>query len=276
MTKKLTKSQVDHYFEHGYCAPIDIMSEQEAATLKSRLELAEARYGEAINANNRNNAHLVFTFLDEIAFNPGIVDAVEDLLGPDILLWGTVLFIKESQSSGFVSWHQDATYMGLEPHDFLTPWLALSPSNPESGCMRVIPGSHHAPIRPHQDTFGENNILTRGQQIDQVDPDDAVDLILRPGQLSIHHPRLIHGSSPNLSNHRRVGVALQAYMKPSVRQVIGEGYAVHVRGEDNFGHCELGDRPQTDMDEKNIAWRDKVNQNWSDLLYRDAGQKRTY
>ena len=114
----------------------------------------------------RNNTHLTLSVIDEIAHHPVILDAVEDIIGPDILVFGTVLFIKVSGDPGYVSWHQDATYMGLEPHDGVTAWLALSLSNAQSGCMTMLPRSGHGGIRRHTDTFADDNILTRGQEAD--------------------------------------------------------------------------------------------------------------
>ncbi len=214
------------------------MSEDEALVLAGRLEQVERKFPGALAGRNRNNAHLVFRCMDEIAFNRTILDIVEDLIGPNILLWGSVLFIKEPETEAHVSWHQDAAYMGLEPHDFVTPWLALSPSNPKSGCLRVIPASHHAPLRQHRDTFAQHNILTRGQTV-EVDETRAVDLVLRPGQASCHHPRIIHGSKPNSSQQRRIGVALQSCIAPHVRQTRGDSYAILARGEDHYNFHTL-------------------------------------
>ena len=180
-----------------------------------------------LNPTNRNNAHIAFTFLDEIIHHPAVLDAVEDIIGPDILCWGTVLFIKEPESEAYVSWHQDLTYTPIKPHDGVSIWLALSPSNRETGCMRMLPGTHRDGIRTHQDTFGEHNVLTRGQNIDAIDPDNAVDLVLEPGQMSLHHGRTIHGSAPNLGNERRIGVVVQQFIPPHVRETHGEGYALN-------------------------------------------------
>ena len=222
MPKFLTVAQVEQYHEEGYLSPIDLMSESEAAKLLSQLEEAERLHPEHINAENRNNPHLVFKFLDELAFNELILDAVEDLIGPNFSLWGSVLFIKEPSSKHFVSWHQDATYMGMTSNNFVTPWIALSPSNKETGCMSMIPGSHRNSIVEHDDTFGKDNILTRGQVVKDVDESKAVDLIMRPGQMSLHHGEIVHGSQPNQSNQRRVGFALQSYMSNDIEQTIGE------------------------------------------------------
>ena len=231
MPKALTQRQVDQYHEQGFISPIDVMSEDEALGYRMKLESIERDYPAEINPENRNNAHLSFSFLDRLVRNPIIVDAVEDLIGPNISLWGSVLFIKEPQSAGFVSWHQDATYMGIKPHTFVTPWLALTPSNRENGCMSMIPASHKTHIRPHDDTFENDNILTRGQEVRDVDESTAVDLILRAGQMSLHHAKIIHGSRPNLGEDRRIGYAMQAYMPPEARQTISENYWLDIRGE---------------------------------------------
>ena len=276
MPKRLKPHQIAEYRQNGYLAPIDIMSEREALDLAACLESAEAQYPGVLEGRGRNNAHLVFKFMDDIAFNSVILDIVEDLLGEDFLLWGTVLFIKERESKGYVSWHQDATYMGLEPHDFVTPWLALSHSNPDSGCMRVIPGSHNNGIQEHVDTFAEDNILTRGQALESLDESSAVDLVLKPGQASFHHACLVHGSKPNRTSDRRIGVALQCYMPSHTRQVIGKGYALHCRGDDNHRNHHYLDRPISDMSSQAIEQRKMANDNWMDILYAGAGKTRDY
>jgi hypothetical protein len=276
MPRFLSKQQIQQYREQGFLAPVDIMSEDEAAGYLRQLQAAEAEYADELNGENRNNPHLAFCFLDEIVHHPRVLDAVEDLIGSHFGLWGSVLFIKEPQSSHFVSWHQDATYMGVEPHDFVTPWLALTPSNPEMGCMSMIPGSHLDPIHRHDETFHEDNILTRGQQIGDVDETQAVDLILRPGQMSFHHARTIHGSRPNRSTQRRAGYAIQAYAPAGTRQVLGENLWMPVRGDfmaDDFVELQ---RPRADMDAAAAGERERANRNWAQILYHGANQKRNY
>lgn len=276
MGKLLSRQQVEQFNEQGFIAPLDVMSEEEAADYAARLQAAEARYPGQLNAENRNNAHLAFCFLDELAFHPRILDMVEDLIGPDFSLWGSVLFIKEPQSGHFVSWHQDGTYMGIEPHDFVTPWLALAPSNRETGCMSMIPGSHRGGIVDHEETFAADNILTRGQAIADVDTDNAVDLLLRPGQMSIHHARVIHGSQPNLSGQRRIGFALQAFMPSGARQVLGDNLWLPARGEPSHPDMIRLRRPCADMEPQAQAERERANRNWADLLYLGARQQRAY
>ena len=203
--------------------------------LRDELEQVEKEFPEEINSESRNNLHLSFAFLDALAHNKIIVDAIEDLIGPNISLWASVMFIKEPSSKQYVSWHQDATYMGLDSLDFPTPWIALSPSNRETGCMTMIAGSHKTKIKEHKDTYAENNILTRGQVIQDVDESKAVDLILEPGEMSIHHGAVIHGSQPNTSNQRRIGFSLQSYMPNNVKQIVGRNLWTHVRGQKRQG-----------------------------------------
>jgi hypothetical protein len=276
VAKFLSQQQIEQYHEQGFVAPIDVMREDEADACLQRLQAAEAEYPDQLNAENRNNAHLAFSFLDELVHHPLILDAVEDLIGASFALWGSVLFIKEPRSKHYVSWHQDATYVGLEPQNFVTPWLALTPSNRETGCMSMIPASHRQAIQAHEETFHEDNILTRGQQIQDVDDSVAVDLILEPGQMSLHQARTIHGSQPNRSSQRRVGFAMQAYVPAGGRQLLGENYWLPMRGD--FMDAEFIElkRPRHDMDPASVAERQRANQNWSNILYHGASQKRNY
>jgi len=274
MPNVLTQNQIDFYQENGYLSPIDVMSEDEAINFRRRFEAAERQYPEHVHAKNRNNTHLAFKCMDELAHHPCILDVVEDLIGPNISLWGTVLFIKEPSSSAFVSWHQDATYMGMNNNNVVTPWIALSPSTLETGCMTMIPGSHRDHIVEHIDTFEENNILTRGQQVRDVDVSKGVDLILRPGQMSLHHGEIIHGSQPNRSDKRRIGLALQSYAAPEVRQIVGKDLWMDIRGDNSRDGSAQLTRPKFDLDP--AADRVGANKNLADILYDGAKQRRAY
>lgn len=275
MNKKLTDAQIEAFHRDGFVSPIDVFSEDEAMRLRGELEAAEASWPEAFEGPARNNAHLNLMCLDEIVHNTTLVDAIEDLIGPDILNYGTVLFIKEAHDPGFVSWHQDARYMGLEPHIGVTAWVALSQANEESGCMQMIPGSHDK-IKEHDDTFGEQNILTRGQEVQDVDESKAVPTPLRPGQMSIHSARVIHSSQPNRSNDRRIGIAIQPYMPPHIQQTITRTGAQLIRGADPFGNFDLIGRPRIDMAPDDLATRNWVNETWKDILYHGAEMRRNF
>ena len=275
MSKFLSDHQIASYQRDGFLSPLTLFSPEEAADLRRELEAAEARWPEAFEGAGRNNAHLNFTFLDRIVHHPRLLDAVEDLIGPDILAYGTVLFIKEPENDGFVSWHQDCRYMGLEPDDAaVTAWVALTPSTPENGCMSMIPGTHKEGVAEHRDMFGEDNILTRGQTIMDVQESEAVDLVLQPGQFSFHHMRTIHGSKPNRSKERRIGFTIQTYLKPEVRQVIAPTMAQLARGTDEYGHFELAPRPKASMAAEAVSHRDRNNAQWAEILYAGAETSR--
>ena len=270
----LTQGELDAYHRDGFLAPVDVMTREEAGALRLRLEEAERRHAMRLNANHRNNAHYEFLFMDEIVHDPRVLDVVEQIVGPDILLWSTVLFIKGPQSEAHVSFHQDARYMGLEPQRGVTAWLALTDATLENGCMLAEPGSHLGPMREHEDTFEEHNILTRGQSIEAVDRPSLVPLELQAGQMSLHHVRTVHGSAPNRSSDRRIGVALQAFFSPDTVQTKGQDFALLVRGQDSFGHFDKGRRPLADAEPEGHAFRKRANDRFAEILYQGAEQKR--
>ena len=276
MATKLSLDEVTRYQEEGVVAPVTVMSPAVAKELRRRLESVEKCFPQQIGPEKRNNAHYLLACLDEIVHHEEILDAVECLIGPDIILTNTVLFIKEPNSLHHVTYHQDATYMGLEPQDSLTAWIALTESTRENGCVRVIQGSHLLDIQQHIDTFGEENILTRGQQIENIDEEHALDIELEPGQMSLHHARTIHGSHPNKSVDRRIGIALQSFAHPSTRQVHGEDYALLVRGSDDYGNFTKGPRPKVEVDLANVEFRNNVNARLSEILYAGAEKQRRY
>ena len=236
---QLTNHQIDAYRRDGYLCPIDVFSPAEAACHRTALEGQEAEYGEdhlprPINQYHRVNAHLVSEVARAAALDPRILDAVESLLGPDLMLWSCEYFIKEARTGKIVSWHQDLTYWGMGETDHeVTAWVALSPATPESGCMRFVPGSHRLSIVDHTDTFAEGNLLSRGQEIAvEVDEDEAVVAALQPGQMSLHHGRLFHASGPNVSDDRRIGLVMRFIRPDTPATGKGRDYAMLLRGCD--------------------------------------------
>jgi non-haem Fe2+, alpha-ketoglutarate-dependent halogenase len=190
--------------------------------------------------------------------HPSILDAVEDLIGPDILCWTTNFFIKEARDPAFVSWHQDSTYWGLEPHDVVTAWVALSDAPVESGAMKFLPGSHQRDQIPHRDTYHKDNLLTRGQEVAvEVDEREAIDVPLSAGEMSLHHICLVHGSKPNTTANRRIGLAIR-YIPTYVRQVKVVDSATLVRGVDRHGHFEPEPAPLADLDAAALAAHQRV------------------
>jgi hypothetical protein len=271
--KSLTPAIVRQYEERGFYAPIPVMSPESAAIIRRRLESYEAEHG-VLRGEMRHKSHLLFTWLDALIRHPAILDAVEDVIGPDILCWGTSFFIKEARNPAFVSWHQDSTYWGLEPPDIITAWVALSDSTAANGAMRVIPGTHRMDQVKHRDTFSPDNLLSRGQEIAvEVDEREAAMLELRAGEMSLHHVRLIHGSDPNPSDDRRIGFAIR-YIPTHVRQSVGgTDHATLVRGTDRFGHFAPEQAPAFDMAPDAVAFHAMVSGAHAQILMRDTGRE---
>src|SRR4051812_2387039 len=266
--KMLTEAAVRQYQDLGCYAPVAVMSREEAAALRNALETFEAGAG-VLAGTLRQKSHLLFTWLNDLIRHPRILDAVEDVIGPNILCWGSSFLIKEPRNPAFVSWHQDSTYWGLDPADVVTAWVALTDSTTENGAMRVVPRSHTMAQIPHHDTFRPENLLSRGQEV-MVDVDDAEaeTLVLKAGEMSLHHVRLVHGSEPNPSDSRRIGFAIR-YLPTYVRQIVGSrDSATLVRGVDAYGHFEPERRPEADLSEAARAFHAEVTNRNNQVLYR--------
>ncbi len=243
---RLSDAQINQYWRDGYLFPIDVLGADDAATSRAELEGIERDWRSAdlphpINMYKRTNAHCVMPLAARLASDPRVLNVVEGILGPDLMIWSAEFFIKEPHTTHVVGMHQDLTYWGLgETSDQVTAWIALSPANLTSGCMDFVTGSHKNPILPHNDTFSENNLLSRGQEIAvDVAEEDKTHIELQPGQMSLHHGLTIHGSGPNRSDDRRIGFAIR-YLNPNARQqVAGRDFAMLARGVDlqsNFIH----------------------------------------
>jgi non-haem Fe2+, alpha-ketoglutarate-dependent halogenase len=253
MSKILSSAAQESYRRDGYYFPVPVLAPAEVAHYRGCLEKHEAKTGAPLQGNWRHKAHLLFTWVDELVHHPKIVDAAEDVLGPDLLCWTTNFFIKEATNPGFISWHQDSTYWGLEPHDVITAWVAFTRSDLISGCMKVIPGTQAGDQLAHVDTFHQNNLLSRGQEISvDVDQSKAVPILLEPGEMSLHHIKLVHGSEPNRSSDRRIGFAIR-YIPTYVKQVKVRDSATLVRGVDRYNHFDHEPRPSADLDEAALA-----------------------
>jgi ectoine hydroxylase-related dioxygenase (phytanoyl-CoA dioxygenase family) len=253
MPKLLSEAEIEAFRRDGFHFPVRVMSAGEARRYRDRLEAHERGTGAPLQSNMRHKVHLLFTWADELIRHPRILDAVEDLIGPDILCWTSTFFIKEASTPDFVSWHQDSTYWGLDSDDVVTAWLALSDAPIESGAMKFIPGSHRGEQLPHADTFHQHNLLSRGQEIAvKVDEEKAVYVPLQAGEISLHHVKLAHGSAPNTTADRRIGFAIR-YIPPHVRQLKVRDSAMLVRGVDRCGHYDAERPPAADLDEAALA-----------------------
>lgn len=258
MPRLLSESQVAQYRSEGFVCPIDALAAQEAAEFLARMEYLESREPH-LWTRSKVKPHLLMMWLNELIRHPRILDAVEDVLGPDIMVWATGHFDKKPRDPSFVTWHQDATYWGLSEPSVVTAWVALTPSNRENGCMRVIPGSHRRGQLPHRDTYGQDNLLSRGQDVEvKVDEAQAVDLELRPGQISLHHVMTVHGSQPNFSDTRRLGIPIR-YVAAHVRQAIGfKDSATLVRGTDKYRNFIAEPCPRSDFDPVAVEFHNEM------------------
>ncbi|MCH9675420.1 MAG: phytanoyl-CoA dioxygenase family protein [Gammaproteobacteria bacterium] len=275
MAKVLSERALAQYRDEGYFFPIDVLSEAEVASAREQLETFEASQSAPLNGGQRSKSHLLFKWVDELMRHPNILDAVEDLIGPNLLCWNTLFWIKEARSPSFVSWHQDVRYWGLDTSELVTAWVALSPANASSGCMRVLPRSHLEEVMPHEDEYHDANMLTRGQSIAiEVDEDETVTMALQPGQMSLHNVQLAHASGPNQSDDRRIGLSLH-YIPTRTRQTVsGWDSAALVRGTDEHGNFVLAPRPQHDFDPVGVAFHEKATGALRDILFKDAEKVR--
>lgn len=264
----LTSAQVEAYQRDGYHFPVDILTPAEAAQYRQKLESYEAGAGGPIQGNLRHKPHLLFTWLQDLIRHPKILDAVEAIHGPDLLCWGTTFFIKEARDAGFVSWHQDSTYWGLSSPDVVTAWLAFTPANEVNGAMKFLAGTQHEQVG-HQDTFHQDNLLSRGQELAvEVDEAKSVLVELTPGQASLHHVMLFHGSAPNRSPDRRIGLAIR-YIPTHVRQIAGaRDSATLVRGVDRFRHFDAEPVPDYDVSPAAVAAHAAIAHQQAQILYR--------
>ncbi len=269
----LTPAQVEAYRRDGYHFPVDILSPVETATYRQKLETYEAGTDGPIKGNLRQKPHLLFTWLNTLIRHPKILDAVEAIHGPDLLCWSSSFFIKEPQHAGYVSWHQDSTYWGLSSPDVITVWLAFTPADAINGAMKFLPGSQHTQA-PHTDTFHEHNLLSRGQELAvEVDENKSVLVALNPGQVSLHHVMLYHGSAPNRSADRRIGFAIR-YIPTHVRQIAGaRDAATLVRGVDRFQHFDPEPAPEYDLAPAAVATHTAIMRQQAQILYRGTGKE---
>ena len=271
----LSSNQLKQYEDQGYISPIEVLSSSEALEAREEIELIEKKMPNEIDKSGRYNVHLISPKLDSIVHNSKILDAVESIIGKNILVCSTTLFIKNPNEQGFVSYHQDAKYIGLEPHNWVTAWVALTDSNENNGCMKMWPKSH-INIKDHNEKFNEGNLLTRGQTVENVPEEEVKSIELKAGQMSLHHPRVVHGSGINRSNDRRIGFVIQSYIGTNVKQILGKNSVQIARGEDKYHYHEIINRTKTFMSKESILLRKKENDYLQEIFYKGAKQKGSY
>jgi len=267
MGKNLTDLQVSQFQETGFLPAFPVLSADHALHLRANLESFEAENDGVLTGSLRFKNHLLFKWLSDLIRSPRILDVVEDIIGPDIMVWSTDWWIKEANSPQFVSWHQDSQYWGLDTDKLVTVWVALSPSTIESGCMRVLPGSHLGPDLAHEETYHNDNMLTRGQSIDDINEDKAINLVVDTGQAVLFAFRIAHASYPNKTDDRRVGLAIRYIPPDTQQQYSDQDSAALVRGVDNHQHFELEPEPRYDFDPVAVAFHKESEEIRRQILY---------
>jgi ectoine hydroxylase-related dioxygenase (phytanoyl-CoA dioxygenase family) len=268
----LTTDQLNHYKDKGYISPVNALTSSEAKEIRDEIEKIENKWPGALEGINRNYIHLISPIFNKVCLNKNILDAVQSIIGKNILICGTTLFIKNPNEKGFVSYHQDAKYIGLEPHNWVTVWLAVTDANEHNGCMRMLPGSHKENLKTHEQKFDDNNLLTRGQTIKGVPLNKTEPVILKAGQMSLHHPLVVHGSGINKSSDRRIGFVIQSYIGTNVNQIIGKMFVQKARGEDKYKFHEYSKIPIELMGKREITSQNKANEELAKIFY--SGSKK--
>lgn len=246
MPKLLTPAGLESYARDGFVSPVRALSAERARAYRARLEASERQLGGAFTGLYTQKPHLLFTWLDELVREPAVLDAIEDLLGPDLLLWSTEFFIKNPGDGRFVTWHRDDTYWHIEPATQATAWIALDDVPLESGPVRYIPGSHRDPRLPIVSRPDPYNMLISGQIAQNVPAERAVDAVLAAGEMAIHDTGTLHESAPNRWTDRRVGIAAR-FIPTRVRSLRARESALLVRGADRHGHFDPETPPDVDL-----------------------------
>ena len=247
MTTSLTLEQIAHFQQEGWLAPFRAITPAEAAKAVEWVDAYEVRHNVNVNKHLKIKGHLAAPWIIELGRNKAILDAVEGLIGPDIMLFGASIFAKAGHDGSYVSWHQDSAYFGLEPHEEVTAWVALTESHAANGALQILPRTHTGPDLKHEETYEANNMLARGQKLAIDDDSQAVTLELQPGEFSLHHERTAHGSKANTTDTRRVGFAF-FYVPTHAYCPAGRRTAILVRGEDKFHHWDTDPLPAVDFD----------------------------
>jgi hypothetical protein len=248
MPKVLSPAMIEYYRDNGFLFPYDVLSPQEAAVLGSRVEEMEKRIGAELQSKFRVKAHLPFPWLCDVVRNERLLDAVEDLIGPNILCWGAAFFSKNARDPRFISWHNDTFFYPYDPQETLSAWVSFNVANLESGCVKYIPGSHRGPPPVHEFKPEPSNLASDGRTVVGVDESKAVSASLQPGQVVFHHESVIHGSGPNNSDHPRVGFVIH-YIPPHVRNKTQDhDTAIFCRGTDPSGYWRHDREPVCDLD----------------------------
>jgi non-heme Fe2+,alpha-ketoglutarate-dependent halogenase len=251
MNNKLSRRQLTQYERQGTLFPIKVFSNEETAYFKNGFEAVIKNSG---LQRRMDGLHLFFEWAYRLVTHKALLDIVQDIIGGDILVFGSLIFYKPPRDSTYVAWHQDGVYSGLPQAPSVSAWIALTQSNSANGCMRVIPGSHKRRLNHANDRSDVNMIGRGGQAATVINEAEALDVALQPGEMSLHHVSLLHESRPNTSDEPRVGFFVRFttdqfrshQVKPMLR----------VRGKADCSHLILAEPPlETDQHTAFEAWR---------------------
>ena len=252
MTGPLTDADIRRYHHEGVIGAYPALTPAEVSYYRGQLEGFEERMGATLGnlpGQLRAKTHLLFPWMNELVRHPLVLDAVESLIGEDILVYHVTCWLKDPGDGTFVTWHQDGAYFNLEPAEHVTAWIALSDATETSGCMRFLPGSHTSGALVHEKGETNRNLLSNGQQVPGIDGDGAVAIPVHAGQFSLHHTHILHASGPNTSNDRRLGVSV-SYIPTRVRFTGNARVTASlVRGKDGFGHFDNEQVPDEAFDD---------------------------
>ncbi|MCC3776568.1 phytanoyl-CoA dioxygenase family protein [Streptomyces sp. UNOB3_S3] len=249
----LSPEQIGFFHRQGYLMPVDVLTPSQAAeavTAYRTYRTVTDRAGGLLKRRwNYPKIHLVARWADGLVHHPGLLDLASSLIGPDLLVWSTNLFVREGHSGSRLAWHQDAPYFGWEGAEgnAVRVWLALTRTSRDNGTMLYCRRSHKAGLLRHD--FADRTLagLMRGEQADyDVHEDDVVAVEIEAGQASLHQPTTVHSSGPSTVAEERICFAVD-YLAPSVRPVHGPDSALLVRGEDRYRHFLPERRPEADF-----------------------------
>ena len=231
----LSRRQREQYDRDGIVFPIRVLSAAEVSFFRNALDpLINTREG---SVKRLDRLHLSVDWARGLVTQPALLDSVQAILGDNILVYGTLVLSKPPHDSSYASWHQDSFYSGLHLSPSTSAWIALTPSHQANGCMRVIAGSHKLGALTHINVDDPNLLNRRGERIAAVvDESRAVDVVLQPGEMSLHHSNIIHGSNPNTSNESRIGFIVRFVTD----QFTNENWPLmRVRGKADCSHLKL-------------------------------------
>lgn len=250
----LSNQKLEQYERDGIVFPIKVFSAHEVSSFRAGLESIIADSGEG-SLKRLDSLHLFFDWAHRLVTHETLLNAVEDVLGPDILVYGTLVFNKPARDAGYASWHQDSVYSGLHLSPSTSAWIALTASHRANGCMRAVPGSHKLGLLDHDNVTDDPNLLNRrGERVSMsVDESCAVDVVLQPGEMSLHHSNIVHGSNPNRSDEPRIGFIVRFVTSRFTNR---EWPLLRVRGKADCSHLKIAE-PLDEMDHKTAfsAWR---------------------